>query len=268
MFSFRSLLLLHGYALLTGYVFIGAAGSPTPVDPMLLVMGALIGNHEYAFWPAFTGALLACLAGDMLWFQLGRLKGRSVLRLLCKLSLEPDSCVRNTEDTFSKRGPIALLFVKFIPGLGLVSVALAGVTKLPLRTFLALDAAGSALWIASYLGLGMIFHRQVDDLIVWLGLVGQRAGLIVILLLSAYLAFKYIQRRMYVRWLRINRISPHDVYDLLTEGAAVTILDLRVPAEVERSGIKIAGATVISPSEIHQRVSEIPEGQEIILYCT
>lgn len=268
MFSFRSLLLLHGYALLTAYVFLGAVGSPTPVDPMLLLMGALIGNHEYSFWLALLGALAACIAGDLLWFQLGRHKGRSVLRLLCKLSLEPDSCVRNTEDTFARRGPLALLFVKFLPGLGLVSVALAGVTKVPVRTFLALDAAGSAIWIATYLLLGMAFHQQVDDLIIWLGLVGQRAGLIVVLLLSVYLLFKYLQRRMYLRWLRINRISPHDAHDLLAEGAPITILDLRVPAEVERSGFKILGATVISPSEIHRRISEIPSGHEIILYCT
>jgi membrane protein DedA with SNARE-associated domain len=267
-FSFRALLLLHGYALLTAYVFIGAAGSPTPVDPMLLVMGALIGNHEYSFWPALAGALAACLAGDLLWFELGRRRGRSILRLLCKLSLEPDSCVRNTEDTFARRGPLALLFVKFIPGLGLVSVALAGVTRLPLRTFIALDAAGSAIWISAYLILGMIFHHQVDDVIIWLGLVGQRAGLVVVLLLSAYLLFKYAQRRMYLRWLRINRISPHEVYDLMTAGCPVVILDLRVPAEVERSGIKISGAKVIAPKEIQQRVSEIPASQEIILYCT
>lgn len=268
MISFRSLLLQHGYALLFGYVFAGSAGSPTPVDPMLLLMGALIGNHQYLFLPSFAGALAASLLGDILWYQLGRRNGRSVLRLLCKVSLEPDSCVRNTEDTFGKRGPLALLFVKFIPGLGLVSVALAGVTKLPMWTFLALDAAGTALWIGSYLVAGIIFHHQVDELIVWLGLVGQRAGLVVVLLLSAYLLFKYAQRRLQLRWLRINRISPHDVYDLLVGGEPVTILDLRVPAEVERSGVKIRGATVIRPEEVQKRASEIPLGQDIILYCT
>lgn len=268
MISFRSLLLRHGYALLIGYVFAGSAGSPTPVDPMLLIMGALVGNREYSFLPAFLGALLASLLGDLLWYQLGRRKGRSVLRLLCKLSLEPDTCVRNTEETFARRGPLALLFVKFIPGLGLVSVALAGVTKLPVWTFIALDAMGSSLWIATYLVGGMIFHRQVDVLIVWLGLVGQRAGLTVVLLLAAYLSFKYAQRRLHLRWVRINRISPHDVYDLLTGGGPLTILDLRVPEEVERSGIKIAGATVISPAEVRLRISEIPLGQDIILYCT
>jgi membrane protein DedA with SNARE-associated domain len=235
---------------------------------MLLLMGALIGNHEYSFVPAFLGALSASLLGDLLWYELGRRNGRSVLRLLCKLSLEPDTCVRNTEETFARRGPIALLFVKFVPGLGLVSVALAGVTKLPVWMFLALDATGSALWISAYLLAGMIFHRQVDALIVWLGLVGQRAGVTVILLLSAYLLFKYGQRRLHLRWVRINRISPHDVYDLLAQGEPLTILDLRVPEEVLRSGIKIAGARVISPREVQQRLSEIPLGQDIILYCT
>lgn len=268
MISFRSLLLQHGYALLTGYVFAGSAGSPTPVDPMLLLMGALIGNHEYSFFPAFAAALGASLLGDQLWFQLGRRRGRSVLDLLCKLSIEPDTCVRKTEDTFSRRGPLALLFVKFVPGLSLVSVALAGVTEMPAWRFLSLNAAGTAIWIATYLCLGIIFHHQVDVLIVWLGLFGQRAGLVIALLLTVYLLAKYAQRRFFLRWLRINRISPHDVFDTLSSGDRITILDLRNSDEVERSGIKITGATVISPKELRERVSEIPLGQDVVLYCT
>ena len=223
MISFRSLLLQHGYALLTGYVF---------------------------------------------WYQLGRRKGRSVLDLLCKLSIEPDTCVRKTEDTFSRRGPVALLFVKFLPGLSLVSVALAGVTDMPFWKFLGLNAAGSALWIGSYLTVGMIFHHEVDAIIAWLGLFGQRAGSIVVLLLALYLLAKYAQRRLRLRWLRINRISPHDVYDRLTSGDPLTILDLRNSAEVARSGVKIVGATVINTSELRYRISAVPIGRDIILYCT
>jgi membrane protein DedA with SNARE-associated domain len=266
--SFRTLLLQHGYALLIGYVFAGAAGSPTPIDPMLLVMGALVGNHEYSFLPAFAGALAACLLGDQIWYQLGRRKGRSVLDVLCKLSLEPDNCVRKTEDTFGKRGPLALLFVKFLPGLSLVSIALAGVTKMPLWKFLLLDAAGSSMWAGSYLCLGVLCHRQVDEVILWLGLFGQRAGLTVVVLLALYIGAKYTQRRLLLRQLRINRISPHDVYDGLMSGEPMTIVDLRNSAEVERSGLKIAGATVINPSELRARASEIPLGRDVVLYCT
>lgn len=268
MISIRALLLQHGYALLTGYVFAGAAGSPIPVDPMLLVMGALVGNGEYSFGLAFAGALGASLIGDQIWYQLGRRNGHSVLDLLCRLSIEPDTCVRKTEDTFSKRGPLALLFVKFLPGLSLVSIALAGVTEMPFWKFLGLNAAGSALWITSYLCLGFIFHHEVDAVIVSLGLFGQRAGLILALLLAAYLLAKYTQRRLFVRQLRINRVSPHDVYDLLSTDDAMTVLDLRNPAEVERSGMKIVGATLISPDELRHRVSDIPADRDIVLYCT
>jgi membrane protein DedA with SNARE-associated domain len=266
--SFRSLLLQHGYALLTGYVFAGAAGSPTPVDPMLLIMGALVGNHEYSFLPAFAAALGASLLGDQIWYQLGRRKGRSVLDVLCKLSMEPDSCVRKTEDTFGRRGPFALLFVKFLPGLSLVSVALAGVTKMPLWKFLLLDAAGSSLWAGSYLWLGVLFHHEVDVIILWLGLFGQRAGVVMVVLLALYIAAKYTQRRLLLRQLRISRISPHDVYDQLAGGDLMTIVDLRNSAEVDRSGIKIVGATLINPSELRTRASEIPLGRDVVLYCT
>jgi membrane protein DedA with SNARE-associated domain len=235
---------------------------------MLLIMGALVGNHEYSFMPAFAGALGASLLGDQIWYQLGRRKGRSVLDVLCRLSIEPDTCVRKTEDTFGKRGPYALLFVKFLPGLSLVSVALAGVTKMPPWKFLLLNAAGSSLWIASYLCLGVVFHHEVDVIILGLGLFGQRAGEIILILLALYILAKYTQRRLFLRQLRINRISPHDVYDLLVAGDPITIVDLRNSVEVEQSGIKIPGATLISPSDLRDRASEIPPDRDVVLYCT
>src|SRR5689334_5034601 len=140
-------------------------------------MGAMIGNQQYSFFPSLLIAVAAALTGDILWYELGRSRGRWVLRFLCKLSLEPDACVRKTEAAFAKRGAGALLFAKFVPGMGLLSVSLAGVTGIGFWVFLPADMAGCALWSGSYLLLGRIFHRQVDAVIAWLGLFGRGAGL-------------------------------------------------------------------------------------------
>jgi membrane protein DedA with SNARE-associated domain len=241
---------------------------PIPADPLMLVMGAMVGDHRYSFVISLATAVLACLAGDCLWFQFGRLKGRSVLGLLCKLSLEPDTCVRKTESMFAKRGARTLLFSKFVPGTSLLSTALAGVTKMPLWRFLLADVAGCALWASAYLVLGLIFHHQVDAIVLWLGLVGHRAGLIVIALIALYIGAKYIQRWRFLRELRVNRITPEDAHELLEAGRPITIVDLRHPAEVEREGVKIAGALVLRPDEVRSRSHEIPHGHDIILYCT
>ncbi|MBV9303692.1 MAG: VTT domain-containing protein [Acidobacteriaceae bacterium] len=268
LFSFSDLLLQHGYLFLFVYVLAVAIGLPIPADPLLLLMGAMVGNHRYSFIASLFAAVVASLVGDILWYELGRFRGRSVLALLCKVSLEPDTCVRKTETAFSKRGAGALLFAKFVPGMGLVSISLAGVTKLQYWRFLLADAAGCILWAGSYLLLGRIFYRQVDALVSLLGLFGRRAGLIVLTLIGLYVAAKYVQRRRFIRKLRINRITPDQARVLLESGERVTIIDLRHPAEIEREGMKIAGATVLRPDDLRSRSHEIPENQQIILYCT
>jgi membrane protein DedA with SNARE-associated domain len=266
--SFHNLLLNHGYALLFVYVLVVSLGVPIPVDPVFLLMGAQTGDRHYSFFLSLLAALVPAVLGDVLWYEIGKHKGRSVLSLLCKLSLEPDTCVRKTEGAFSARGSDALLFSKFVPGMSLVSVTLAGISRMPFGRFLAADAAGCILWAGAYLGLGWLFHKQVDTVIKALGLYGSRAGLIILTALVVYLAYKYFQRRRFLSKLRINRVTPEQVRDLVASGCGVTIVDLRHPAEVERVGMKIPNALVIRPEDLRSRSHEIPREHEIILYCT
>ncbi|MBV8809421.1 MAG: VTT domain-containing protein [Acidobacteriaceae bacterium] len=268
MFSFGSLLLRHGYSLLFVYVLAVGIGLPLPADPLFLLMGALAGNGQYSFSASLLIAVIATLIGDILWYQLGRFRGRWVLGFLCKLSLEPDTCVRKTEARFVKRGAGALVFAKFIPGMGLLSVSLAGISRIRCWLFLVADAVGCTLWAGSYLLLGRIFHRQVDFLIAWLGLFGRRAGFVIVALLALYIAVKFLERKRLLRNLRVNRITPQQAFDLIENGQPVTFVDLRHPAEVERDGFKIAGALVLRPDDLRAGSQQIPKDREIILYCT
>jgi membrane protein DedA with SNARE-associated domain len=267
-FSFRYLLLRHGYLLLFVYVLAVALGLPIPADPLLLLMGAMVGNHRYVFLTSLLAAVIATLVGDIVWYELGRFRGRAVLGLLCRLSLEPDTCVRKTEAAFARRGAGALLFAKFVPGMGLVSVSLAGISKMQYWRFLLADAAGCSLWAGAYLFVGYVLHRQVDSLILLLGLFGRRASLVILTLIALYIATKYLQRRRFIRKLRMDRITPQQARELLGSGDPITIIDLRHPAEVERDGRKIVGALVLRPDELRSRSGEIPRNQQIILYCT
>jgi membrane protein DedA with SNARE-associated domain len=268
LFSFHNLLLHHGYILLSVYVLVVSLGVPIPVDPVFLLMGAQAGDHHYSFFLSVMTALWPAVLGDILWYQIGKHKGRSVLKLLCKLSLEPDTCVRKTEGAFSARGSNALLFSKFIPGMGLASVTLAGISGMSFGRFVLADSAGCAVWATSYLGLGWLFHKQVDTIISSLGLYGRRAGLVIVILLALYLAYKYFQRWRFIRNLRVNRVTPEQVRELIASGCGVTIVDLRHQSEVERVGIKIPNAVILRPEDLRSRSHEIPLENEIILYCT
>jgi membrane protein DedA with SNARE-associated domain/rhodanese-related sulfurtransferase len=266
--SFQYLLLRHGYLLLFFYVLAVAIGIPVPADPFMLLMGALVGNGQYTFLGALVTAVVPAVLGDALWYRLGRSRGRSVLGLLCKLSLEPDTCVRKTEAAFASRGWRALLFAKFVPGMSLVSVSLAGISGMPYRRFLFADTAGCFLWAGAYLAIGRIFHRQVDAVVSLLGLFGRRAGLVAACLVALYIGAKYLQRLWFRRKLRINRISAAELNDLLSRGQPVTVVDLRHPAEIERDGVKIAGALILRPDNVRARARELPRDREIVLYCT
>ncbi len=268
MFSFRFLLLRHGYWLIFLYVAAVELGLPLPADPMLLLMGAMVGNHRYAMLPSLLSVIVAALIGDIFWYALGRMRGRSVLGLLCKLSLEPDSCVRKTESAFTRRGAAALLFAKFIPGVSILSMALAGVTKMPRWKFVLTDLTGCLLWAGSYLVLGRVLYREIDDVIVWLGLFGRRATVVFLAIVALYIAVKYAQRWWFLHNLRINRVSPEQVAEWLAAGEPITIVDLRHGLEVESDRMKIPGALVLHPDEIRSRSGEIPRDQEIILYCS
>lgn len=262
------LLLQHGYLFVFVYVFLVQAGLPVPADPMLLVMGAMVGEGHYAMTPAILTGMSAALLGDVMWYELGRSRGSSILRLLCRLSIEPDSCVRSTEDSFHRRGARTLLVAKFVPGLSLVSIPLAGVIRMPRWRFLLFDLAGAMFWVASYLTVGFIFKRQVQSIIDFISNLGRFAGLFLLLALAAYLGFKYFQRWRFLRAFQSGRISPADLQAMIEGPDPVTVIDLRHPNEVEREGVKLMGALLMRPEDLRARSGEIPKDQEIILYCT
>jgi membrane protein DedA with SNARE-associated domain len=250
------------------YVLAVQVGAPIPSDPVLLIVGAFVGDGRYSFWAALLFAVIAAVLGDLFWYELGRRKGRSVLKLLCKFSLEPDTCVRQTELGFMKRGAWTLLFTKFVPGTSLLSTPLAGAIKMSRSRFLLADAAGAALWSATYLATGALFHRQVDEIIILLGLFGRRAGFVLVFLLGAFLLWRYFQRLRFRRQLRINRLGPEKVYSLMSTDPPPIIIDLRSPAEVKATAEKIRGARILRPAELRAHFEEIPRDHEVVLYCT
>jgi membrane protein DedA with SNARE-associated domain/rhodanese-related sulfurtransferase len=264
----RKLILLHGYAFVFAYILAVQSGAPVPADPILLVMGAMVGEGRYSYPLAVLASMGGALMGDWVWYELGRYRGRSIVKLLCRWSLEPDTCVRQTEDTFGRHGPRTLLIAKFVPGMSLVSIPLAGMIKMPRLYFLMWDAYGAALWTATYLLIGVIFHKQVESVMNFLSQLGHWAIVVLLGALGLYFAFKYFQRWRFVHSLKVNRVSPEELMERLSAGIETTIVDLRHPLEIEREGFKIAGAMVVRPQELRARAREISKNQEVVLYCS
>ena len=256
----------HGYALLFLWVFAEQSAIPLPSVPLLLAAGALIRTGRLYVLLAITCCVIAALLADTIWFQLGRWRGRGVLRLLCRISLEPDSCVRQTENAFLKYGMKSLLVSKFIPGLNAVAAPLAGSSKGPYWRFLIYDAAGASIWSAAYLALGYVFSEQLETILAYASRMGPGLLLLVVVLFILWIGWKFMQRRLLLKRLNVARITPEELRDRLNAGEDLFIVDLR--SQLPGYGDLIPGATRISPEDLTARGQEIPRDREIILFCS
>src|SRR5579871_713349 len=151
------ILLAYGYFLLFVWVLVEQLGIPLPATPVLLAAGALSADRKVSFTVALLAGLIACLISDSSWFFIGRRYGHHVLRILCKLSMEPTVCVRKTQNSFGKRRGSTLLYAKFIPGLATLAAPVAGQNGMSYLSFLVFDAIGATLWMGAILTAGRLF---------------------------------------------------------------------------------------------------------------
>lgn len=260
-------LLRHGYAVLFIWVLAEQIGAPVPAAPLLLAAGVLAGERSLNFIAAFILAVVACLISDLIWYLIGRYKGGSVLSLLCKISLTPDSCVRRTEDLFYHHGARSLLLAKFIPGLNTVAPPLAGVFRMTLLRFFLYDGSGACLWAGLFLGLGYLFSSQIEEVAAYAMRLGTSLVGLVFVGLAGYIIWKYVHRRRFLNRLRIARITPEELKHKLDAGEEVMVLDVRHPLEFAAEPQTIPGATYLPLEDLDKEHSKIPRDRDVILYC-
>ena len=266
--EFVEFLFRHGYSVLFAWVLAEEAGLPMPSAPILLAAGALAGTGRMYLPVAIAMPLVAATASDTLWYALGWRHGAAILRLICRISLEPDSCVRRTQLSFERRGVWALVISKFIPGLSAMTAPLAGVSRVPFRRFAAFDALGALLWSCSYIAIGFAFSERLERALASLSFLG--GGLLALLLiaLGAYVLWKWENRRRFLRKLRIARITPEELKQRIDAREDVVIVDLRHSIEFDAEPQTISGAVHMDPAELEEAVEVIPRDREIILFCS
>lgn len=257
----------HGYWWLFLAALLERIGLPLLVTPVVIAAGAVAGLGDMSLTAVIALTVVASEIGDWLWYELGRTRGASVLRILCKISLEPDSCVRKSEDAFGRHTTSALLYSKFLPGVGRLAAPVAGLSEMPRDRFLILNALGSLLWAASCALVGYIPARKLpidvllESVFGWLLLVLAAAVVM-------HVIWKYVQRERFIRSLRVSRITVDDVKAALDRGERPFIVDLRHMLEFVVDPRTVPTAVRISPDELPLRNAEIPRDREIVLYCT
>ncbi len=261
-------LIRHGLPLVFAAVFVEQMGLPIPALPLLLAAGALSAADKFSFPLGIAATVIACLIPDAFWFYLGRYRGNQVLNFLCRISLEPDSCVRRTQNVFTRYGLRGVVAAKFVPGMSTVAPPLAGMAGVPVGQFLLFDGFGALLYGSSLLCLGYLFSNQIEQIAAAIAHVGGGALSLMAGLTAFYVAYKYWQRRSLLRELRMARITVAELRQKLEAGENPVILDLRSKAELERDPSVIQGAIHLVLDEVEARRNEFPLDRDIIVYCS
>jgi membrane protein DedA with SNARE-associated domain len=258
----------YGYSFIFLVAFAENLGLPVPSYPVILVAAALAGPLRLRLPVILIVCVFAALGGDGIWYQLGRSRGRPILKRLCSLSLSPDSCVHRTERTFQRYGIKSLLVAKFVPGLNTIAAPLAGMLKVSPLHFVAIDIAGITLWAGSAMALGWAFRTEVEWALEWLAAFGRTGVLILAVLLAGWLLLKWVERWQFYRLLERSRISARELKERLDRGDAVVIVDLRSDLGYHGDGAKVPGAIWIPPEDFEERYTEVPSGKPVVMYCT
>lgn len=264
----------HGLLALSLGVFTEQVGAPIPSLPFLLLAGRQASEGLLPVWQVLAASALAAMGANTLWFLAGRRLGRRVLTLLCRISISPDSCVRQNELSFARRGAQTLLVAKFVPGLTVLAPPLAGALGLSWSRFLIYNLAGSLLWAGVGIAVGWVFHAQIDGLLAALDGLGQIALAVAVGLLAGYVAWRLWRRWRVRRVLQgLERVAPDELAALLgsRHGMAgrLRVVDVRATSPALPLESRIPGALHLDLRRLDDAdaLAGWPQDAEFVTYC-
>lgn len=263
----------YAYLILFLWVLAEQLGIPVPSIPVLLMAGTVSATHRVHHSYALLAVLAACMIADTVWYALGRRYGGSVLRLLCRFSFEASTCVSKTEGYFTRRGPVTLLFSKFVPGLSTVAAPIAGQTGMRYARFFIWDLAGSILWAETFLLAGRFFGDIAKRSASFFQVLSRFAFVIFILMVFGFFLYRLLKQRKFLQQVRHMRLEPAELKAMLDNAEAngnipPFIVDLRHPLDYLPDPRVLPGALRIGPNEIREHSEIIPRDRDVILYCT
>ena len=258
----------YGYSLVFVVSLLEQLGLPLPVAPILLLAGAVAASGNLSFGLLLFFGVLAELIGDIVWYYLGRKKGRGVLKTLCHLSLSPETCVKRTEETFLKYGMNALLFAKFVPGLNTIAPPMAGLVRSKFFAFLSRDLIGAMLYTLAFLVPGYFFEKSIFQVTTIFDQFGKTFFWGLIAALTGYVLIKYLKIKLLQKLLYRERITPEELRERIQAGEPVIIVDIRSAAGLQQDPGLIPGSIRIPPGEVDAHLHKLDKERWIIMYCT
>lgn len=246
-------------------VLLQQLGLPVPVLPTLLVAGSLAGSPGQAV-PMLAAAVLASLIADWLWYLAGRAFGYRVLSGLCRLSINPGSCVSETEARFVRWGVWSLVIAKFVPGFSTVAPPIAGSLRMPLPSFIAAAGLGAAIWAGAAILAGWLLRAEMQTVLELISRHETTTIAAIAIGLGVWLAWKLWQKHRFEQQAAMPHITPAELMAVLASDAPPLLLDFRGDALIAQTG-PIDGATQASLDDLAQAVSHWPKHRHIVTMC-
>jgi membrane protein DedA with SNARE-associated domain/rhodanese-related sulfurtransferase len=261
------LVVQHGLLLVFAATLAARIGLPVPAAPFLVVAGALAAAGQMSWVLALAAAIVGNILGDGAWFLAGRRYGYRVLRLLCRISISPDSCVQQSESFITRWGGSSLIAAKFVPGISVVAPPMAGALGMSTLSFLGFETLSAAIWAGIFLGIGAFFSNQIQQVFDILSAMGAAAVVVLLVVVAGYLVLRYWRRRAFLLDVEMPRIDVAELCALMDSGQAPVIVDVRSDAGRSIDARRIPGAIPIELKDIARRAGELPGDREIVLYC-
>jgi len=261
------LLARHGAAVVFLATLAARIGAPVPAVPFLIVAGGLSVGGQVSFAAVALAAVLGNILGDGVWFLAGRRWGYRVMRLLCRISLSADSCVKRSESILGRWGGLSLIAAKFVPGVSVVAPPMAGALGMSNRRFLAYETAAALIWTLGFLLVGRLFHAAINDVLAVLSNIGLGALAVLALALVAFLAWRYRQRRMARRTDDIDHMAAEDLRAALGGAAPPVVVDVRTPQSRAIDARVIPGALQIEIRHLSDQLVPLSNGRPIVVFC-
>ena len=261
------LLIAHGALVVFVITLAARIGAPVPAAPLLVVAGGVSMAGQMSLAVCLVASVLANLLGDAVWYQAGRWRGHRVMKLLCRISLSPDTCVRQSEGILSRWGGSSLIAAKFLPGISVVAAPMAGALGMSWRRFLAYDLGAALIWTLVFLMVGVLFAGQIVAVLDVMTEFGTIAAVAIVIALATMIIWRYLRRRWMLSDRYAPRIAVNELRELIRRGEAPIVIDVRSSVAMMQDGRRLPGAIVATLAELPGTAQELPRDREVVLYC-
>ena len=261
------LLIAHGVLIVFLITLAARVGAPVPAAPLLVVAGGVATAGQMSLLLCLAVSVLANVLGDAVWYQAGRWRGHRVMKLLCKISLSPDTCVRQSEGILSRWGGSSLIAAKFLPGISVVAAPMAGALGMSWRRFISYDIGASLIWSVVFLAVGVVFAGQIVVVLDFMTEFGTIAGVAIAIALATMIIYRWLRRRWMLSDRYAPRIAVHELRELIRRGEAPIVIDVRSSVAMLQDARRVPGAMVATLAQLPTTAQELPRDREIVLYC-